>query len=52
MIYRDDYYNPETSEDKGLAEVIVAKNRHGPTDRVKLTFRGSYAKFDNLDRDH
>jgi replicative DNA helicase len=52
MIYRDDYYNPETSEDKGLAEVLVAKNRHGPTDRVKLTFRGSYAKFDNLDRDH
>ena len=52
MIYRDDYYNPENSEDKGLAEVLVAKNRHGPTDRVKLTFRGSYAKFDNLDRDH
>jgi replicative DNA helicase len=52
MIYRDDYYNPDTSEDKGLAEVLVAKNRHGPTDRVKLTFRGSYAKFDNLDRDH
>ncbi|MGD9695548.1 MAG: replicative DNA helicase [Thermoleophilia bacterium] len=51
MLYRDDYYN-EDSEDKGLAEVNVAKNRHGPTDRVKLTFRGSYAKFDNLDRDH
>jgi replicative DNA helicase len=30
----------------------VAKNRHGPTSRVKLAFRGSYAKFDNLDRDH
>ena len=52
MIYRDDYYNPDTSEDKGLAEVLVAKNRHGPTSRVKLAFRGSYAKFDNLDRDH
>jgi replicative DNA helicase len=51
MIYRDDYYNPETSEEKGIAEVNVAKNRHGPTDRVKLTFRGSYAKFDNLARD-
>jgi replicative DNA helicase len=50
MIYRDDYYNPD-SEEKGVAEVLVAKNRHGPTDRVKLTFRGSYAKFDNLARD-
>ena len=30
MIYRDDYYNPN-SEDKGIAEVNVAKNRHGPT---------------------
>ena len=51
MIYRDDYYNPDNSEEKGVAEVIVAKNRHGPTDRVKLTFRGSYAKFDNLARE-
>lgn len=51
MIYRDEYYNPENSEDKGVAEVNVAKNRHGPTDRVKLTFRGSYAKFDNLMRE-
>lgn len=50
MIYRDEYYNPD-SEDAGVAEVIVAKNRHGPTDRVKLTFRGSYAKFDNLMRE-
>jgi replicative DNA helicase len=50
MIYRDEYYDPN-SEDRGVAEVNVAKNRHGPTDRVKLTFRGSYAKFDNLARD-
>lgn len=50
MIYRDEYYNPD-SDDSGVAEVIVAKNRHGPTDRVKLTFRGSYAKFDNLMRE-
>ena len=41
MIYRDDYYNPDNSDEKGVAEVLVAKNRHGPTDRVKLTFRGS-----------
>lgn len=51
MIYRDEYYNPDTSEDRGVAEVNVAKNRHGPTDRVKLAFRGSYAKFDNLMRE-
>jgi replicative DNA helicase len=51
MIYRDDYYNPDNSDEKGVAEVLVAKNRHGPTDRVKLTFRGSYAKFDNLARE-
>jgi replicative DNA helicase len=50
MIYRDDYYD-EASEEKGIAEVNVAKNRHGPTEKVKLTFRGSYAKFDNLARD-
>jgi replicative DNA helicase len=50
MIYRDDYYD-DASEEKGIAEVNVAKNRHGPTEKVKLTFRGSYAKFDNLARD-
>ena len=50
MLYRDDYYNDD-SEEKGVAEVNIAKNRHGPTDRVKLTFRGSYAKFDNLARE-
>jgi replicative DNA helicase len=50
MIYRDEYYDPDT-EDRGIAEVNVAKNRHGPTERVKLTFRGSYAKFDNLARE-
>ena len=50
MLYRDDYYNAD-SEEKGVAEVNIAKNRHGPTDRVRLTFRGSYAKFDNLARE-
>lgn len=50
MIYRDEYYDPD-SADQGVAEVNVAKNRHGPTERVRLTFRGSYAKFDNLMRE-
>jgi len=50
MIYRDDYYNPD-SEEQGIAEINLVKNRNGPTDRVKLTFRGTYAKFGNLARD-
>lgn len=50
LIYRDDYYNPD-SEEKGIAEVNLAKHRSGPTDRVKLTFMGTYAKFGNLRRD-
>jgi replicative DNA helicase len=51
LIYRDDYYNTD-SEEKGIAEVNLAKHRSGPTDRVKLTFMGTYAKFGNLRRDN
>lgn len=51
LIYRDDYYNAD-SEEKGIAEVNLAKHRSGPTDRVKLTFMGTYAKFGNLKRDN
>jgi replicative DNA helicase len=47
FIYRDDYYNDE-SEQQGLAEVIVAKHRNGPTDTVKLSFLRRYAKFADL----
>ena len=50
MIYRDDYYD-EASEQKGVAEVNVVKHRNGPTDRVRLTFMGTYAKFGNLARE-
>ncbi len=46
FIYRDEYYHPE-SEDKGLAEVIIAKHRSGPTGTVKLVFRGEYTRFDD-----
>ncbi|MCE5234051.1 MAG: replicative DNA helicase [Mizugakiibacter sp.] len=46
FIYRDEYYNPE-SPDKGLAEVIIGKQRNGPTGTVKLTFLGQYTKFEN-----
>ncbi len=47
FIYRDDYYNPE-SADRGLAEVIIAKQRNGPTGTVKLVFQGAYARFDSF----
>ena len=46
FIYRDEVYNPE-SVDKGLAEIIVAKQRNGPIGRVKLTFLGQYTRFEN-----
>ena len=46
FIYRDEYYNPE-SPDKGLAEVIIGKHRHGPTGMVKLVFNGQFTRFDN-----
>ena len=47
FLYRDDYYNKD-SEDKGLTEVIIAKNRSGETGTVKLLWMGSYTKFANL----
>jgi replicative DNA helicase len=47
FIYRDEYYNDE-SDQQGLAEVIVAKHRNGPTDHIKLSFLKRYAKFADL----
>jgi len=47
FVYRDEYYNEE-SDQQGLAEVIVAKHRNGPTDSVKLSFLKRYAKFADL----
>ncbi|KRE89582.1 replicative DNA helicase [Frateuria sp. Soil773] len=46
FIYRDEYYNKE-SPDKGLAEIIIGKQRNGPTETVKLAFLGHYTKFEN-----
>ena len=51
FIYRDDYYNKENSPDKGLAEVIIGKQRNGPTGSIKLRFFGEYTRFDNLSHD-
>lgn len=47
MIYRDELYNPET-KDKGIAEVIIAKNRAGERGTIRLAWIGSQAKFANL----
>ena len=47
FLYRDDYYNDE-SDQQGIAEVILAKHRNGPTDTVKLSFLKRYAKFADL----
>jgi replicative DNA helicase len=50
FIYRDEYYNPESNE-KGIAEIIIGKQRNGPTGTVKLTFLGQYTRFENFAND-
>ena len=47
MIYRDEYYNPET-EDRGITEIIVTKHRNGPVGTVKLLFEPQFTRFRNL----
>ena len=51
FLYRDEYYN-ENSEDKGLAECIVGKNRHGETGTVKLQWFGQFQTFTNREWKH
>ncbi len=48
FVYRDEYYNGDESDQQGLAELILAKHRNGPTDAVKLSFLRRYAKFADL----
>ncbi|CAN5269917.1 replicative DNA helicase [soil metagenome] len=48
FVYRDEYYLGEESEQQGIAEIILAKHRNGPTDTVKLSFLRRYAKFADL----
>ena len=48
FIYRDEYYNPDTTAEPGVAEVIVAKQRNGPTGTVRLAFQGQFTLFSNL----
>ena len=47
FLYRDDYYN-EDSEDKGLTEVIIGKQRDGPVGTIKLRFFHEYTRFENF----
>jgi replicative DNA helicase len=47
FIYRDEVYNPE-SADKGVAELLIRKQRNGPIGMVKLAFLGQYTRFENL----
>ena len=51
FLYRDEYYN-ENTEDKGIAECIVAKNRHGETGTVKLQWIGQYQAFADREWKH
>lgn len=50
MIYREDYYDRDNPEIKGVAEIIIGKQRNGPTDTVKLRWMPEYGIFDNLVR--
>jgi replicative DNA helicase len=48
FIYRDEVYHPE-SNDKGIAEIIIGKQRNGPIGEIKLAFQGQYTRFKDLD---
>jgi len=47
MIYREEVYEPDTPR-KGIADIIITKQRNGPTGEVHLTFLGKYTRFENL----
>jgi len=50
FIYRDEVYNEDT-EDKGVSEIIIGKQRNGPIGKVRLSFIGNLTKFENLASD-
>ena len=51
FLYRDGYYNPDC-EEPGIAECIIAKNRHGETSTVRVGWDGQYTKFRNVELSH
>ncbi len=48
FLYRDDYYAKEESEKPGICDVIIAKNRSGPTGNIELAWVGKYTKFSDI----
>jgi replicative DNA helicase len=50
FVYRDEYYTKDKSENPGVAEVIIGKQRNGPTGTAELSFIGKYTRFENLSR--
>lgn len=48
MLYRDEYYDKENSANQGIAEVLISKQRSGPTGKVKLTFKPEICRFYDL----
>ncbi len=50
FIYRDEVYNPD-SQEKGIAEIIIGKQRNGPIGRTRLTFLGQYTRFESYASD-
>lgn len=48
FVYRDEVYHPENPENKGLAEIIIGKQRNGPVGSVHLLFTGHFTRFENL----
>mgnify|MGYP002824665821 CR=1 FL=1 len=48
FVYRDEVYNTDEPDNKGLAELIIGKQRNGPTGTVRLAFHGEHTRFENL----
>jgi replicative DNA helicase len=52
FIHREEYYNRENEDVKGKAEIIIAKQRNGPTGSVQLAYLNDFTRFENLDMSH
>ena len=51
FLYRDEYYNRDDTENENIAELIIAKNRNGPTTSVRIQFQKEILLFRNLERE-